>query len=313
MFRKVARCDIAATHSVSLEPPKLAYFIDDAYQLSVNAEQTEASLRRLFDLHPKIQILRDLESPNDTPIGETEKVRFSDGPVFVTCVDIEQHCGGGEEPPPAHRWIFRVDDRRYVTNKPKLTGREILVLAGKNPAATMLNQKIKKRFEAIGLEQVVDLTTPGIERFTTLPNEQSEGRAATRRQVALPEEDMDALDASGVSWETILDGSGRWVLVHGIPLPDVFVATPTSVAIQIPSGYPPAALDMAYFHPLVRRVDGQSIPCTQATTQIEGASWQRWSRHYTATNPWRPAEYNVFTHYLLTQAWLEREAKRGKV
>ena len=313
VFRKVARSEASAAHATCSEPAKLAYFIDDACEMSVNAEQTEASLRRLFGLHSKVQLLRDLESPNDTPISETETVRFSDGPVFVTCVDIEKHCGGGEAPPPARRWIFRVDDKRYVSNKPKLTGREILVMAGKNPAATMLNQKIKKRFEPIGLEQIVDLTLAGVERFTTLPNEQSEGRAATRRQVALPEEDTDALDASGVLWETVLDGGNRWVLVHGIPLPDIFLAKPTVVAIQIPSGYPPAALDMAYFHPPVQRVDGLPIPCTEATIQIEGTSWQRWSRHYTGTNPWKPAEYNVFTHYLLTQTWLEREVKRGKV
>jgi hypothetical protein len=60
---------------------------------------------------------------------------------------------------------------------PNPTGRQILVLAGKDPTTTMLNQKIGKAFKAIGLNEKVDLTACGVERFTTLPNEQSEGSA----------------------------------------------------------------------------------------------------------------------------------------
>lgn len=69
---------------------------------------------------------------------------------------------------------------------------------------------------------------------------------------------------------------------------------------------------MAYFNPAIRRVDGGTIPCTEATQRIDGLDWQRWSRHYTPANPWKIGEYNILTHYLLCLSWLDRDARRGE-
>jgi hypothetical protein len=176
----------------------------------------------------------------------------------------------------------------------------------------MLNQKIHKKFDPVDLDQVVDFTAPGVERFTTLPKEQTEGRPALRRSFILPEEDTDALEAAGVSWEAVTDDPNKWLIIHLPKLPDVFLARETSVAIQIPASYPAGALDMAYFYPALQRLDGKSIAATQVNIQIEGAQWQRWSRHYTQANPWKPGEYNIYTHFLLSQSWLEKEAQKGK-
>lgn len=310
VFRTVRKCDAPALKDKSDAPAKLAFFVDDEFKLVVKGEQTEDSLRRLFDLSPRIQLLRDLESPNDQPVGDGDVLRFTDGPVFITCTDIEKHCGCEEPPPQVQKYIIRVDDTRYVVTVPEMTGREILVLAGKDPNEWMLNQRIKKRFDPVKLDQVVDFTVCGIERFTTLPNEQSEGRPAIR-QFQLPEEDAELLDSTGLQWETVRDGD-NWLIVHEIPMPDAFVARKTSVAIRVPSGYPTTALDMGYFFPPIQRVDGQVIPATQARVTIQGNSWQQWSRHYTSANPWVAGKYNVFTHYQLTQAWLDREAIKGK-
>jgi hypothetical protein len=311
VFRLTPRCD-ESTAAACDEPAKLAFFIDDAFEVTINPNQTEDSLRRLFGLNPKIQLLRDLESPNDTPIRGDEPVRFADGPVFVTCFDIESHCDGGEGPPRAGAYAIRIDDKRYVVRAKSLTGREILKLAGKNSTEWLLNQKIRKQFVPIAPDQVVDFTACGVERFTTLPNEQSEGRPQVRRQFALPESDTEVLDAAGLAWETVIDQGNHWVVIHRVPLPDAFVARETSVAIRIPALYPPAALDMAYFAPPVQRADGKLINRTEASVNIEGAAWQQWSRHYSSANPWKPNEYNVFTHFLLCQSWLQREANKGK-
>jgi hypothetical protein len=310
VFRIANRCQPVTCQTVPDALPKLAFLVDDRVTTTPQAKQTEDSLRRLFNLGPEVELLRDMESPDDKPIATDEQIHFKDGPVFLTCVDMGKHCGSCPLPH-ARRYIIRVDDKRAVVDKAKVTGREILVLAGFDPAVTMLNQKVGKRFEPVPLDKLVDLTACGVERFTTLPNEQSEGRPAMRRQVALPEEDVDLLDGSDLVWETITDSQGRWLLIRDIPLREVFVSEPTSVAIQIPSGYPSTALDMAYFSPPIRRKDGSTIPCTEATQVVDGSSWQRWSRHYTPANPWKVGAYNVFTHYLLSQSWLEREAHRG--
>jgi hypothetical protein len=190
-----------------------------------------------------------------------------------------------------------------------MKGREILELAGKTPPDRwMLNQKIKGQIKAVGLDDEVDFREPGVERFMTLPKDQTEGRSAARRQFALPEEDLAALDADGRQWETIRDGNSMWLLVHGFPLPSGFMIEEASVAVGIPSGYPSAQLDMVFFHPAIQRIDGKKIPATEATQTVDGRPWQRWSRHYTSANPWKAGEYNVATHLQLARHWLERAA-----
>jgi len=233
--------------------------------------------------------------------------------IEVDIIDVEEFSLSSEsKKPKAKKYRIRVDKEKFVVDVPKMTGRQILELAGKKPPEQwMLNQKIKKRFEPVELDEVVDFTAPGVERFTTLPKEQTEGRSALRRVFALPEEDTDLLEAASLCWETVADGGNKWLIIHAVPLSDTFVARETSVAIQLPANYPPAALDMVYYYPAIQRVDNKAIPCTEASVQIEGINWQRWSRHYTPTNPWKPGEYNVFTHYLLSQAWLQREVTRG--
>ena len=65
-------------------PPKFAFIIDDAWTITINPRQTGTTLRALFDLPPRIDLLRDLESPNDHMIGDAEEINFADGPVFRT-------------------------------------------------------------------------------------------------------------------------------------------------------------------------------------------------------------------------------------
>lgn len=310
VFRVVQRCNIKPDAKHCGGVPKFAFFVDDVGKITLNPKQTEDSLRGLFDLKLKVQLLRDLESPNDTPIADNETVSIQDGPVFISAFDLETHCGC--DVPHAGGYIIKVDKQRIVVRESSLTAREILKRVGKNAVEWLLNQKIGKQFVPLAPDDIVDFTKCGIERFTTLPNEQSEGRPAPRRQFTLPEADTEALDASGLVWETIKDGGNCWVIVHGLQLPPELTQQGTSVAIQIPASYPDAALDMAHFYPHVKRVDGSAIAATGSGLQIEGTPWQQWSRHYTAANPWVSGEFNVFTHFLLCQSWLQREANKGK-
>jgi hypothetical protein len=65
-------------------PPKFSFVIDDVWQITINPRQTGTTLRGLFDLPPRVDLLRDLESPNDQLIGDAEEIVFADGPVFRT-------------------------------------------------------------------------------------------------------------------------------------------------------------------------------------------------------------------------------------
>lgn len=104
------------------------------------------------------------------PIGDT------DAPELI---DLETLAKEGRRPPPGKRYRIRVDKLHLVIETATITGRDILHRAGKQPVERYrLDQKLTGgRTEKIELDQVVDLTAPGVERFMTLPLDQSEGEA----------------------------------------------------------------------------------------------------------------------------------------
>jgi hypothetical protein len=92
-------------------------------------------------------------------------------------IDLEQFAKEGKTPGKAERYRIRVDDQHYTVDRSTLTGREILVTAGKAPPeAFILTLKVRGRgVRTIALDESVNLLEPGLERFTTLPREVQEG------------------------------------------------------------------------------------------------------------------------------------------
>lgn len=131
-----------------------------------------------------------------------------------------------------------------------------------------------------------------------------------RRQFELSEEDRAFLDEYGCQWETVIAGS-RWVLLHGFStMHSGYNHQTVTAAIRIETGYPKAALDMAYFCPVIARKDGRPIPAAQAMQAIDDKTFQRWSRHYTTENPWVIGEHNLGTHIWTIEGWLMREFQK---
>jgi hypothetical protein len=90
--------------------------------------------------------------------------------------DIEQAAQEGRKPRPAKHYRIRVDKQHFTVAVSTMTGYEILVLAGKQPPNTWkLFEVIKGQKVPVLLDQIADFTREGIERFTTLPLEQTEG------------------------------------------------------------------------------------------------------------------------------------------
>jgi hypothetical protein len=88
-------CRCAASEGECEAPPKLAFAVDDKFELTIRPDQTGQSLRALFGVGGGRKLLRDLECPHDETIRDEEQVLFGDGPVFITrplaeyCIDIE--------------------------------------------------------------------------------------------------------------------------------------------------------------------------------------------------------------------------------
>ena len=97
----------------------------------------------------------------------------------VEIIDVEGYAKTGRTPPAGQQYRIRVDKTEIVIETATITGREILRRAGKVPPERYrLDQKlVGGRTVKIELDQVVDLTTPGVERFMTLPLDQTEGAA----------------------------------------------------------------------------------------------------------------------------------------
>jgi hypothetical protein len=83
VFRLVAACAQQDNVRPDAEP-KLAFVVDDRWEIVVRSMQTVASLRGLFDLDDDTDLLRDVESPRDELLDDDDPVRFADCPVFVT-------------------------------------------------------------------------------------------------------------------------------------------------------------------------------------------------------------------------------------
>lgn len=130
-----------------------------------------------------------------------------------------------------------------------------------------------------------------------------------RRQFDLLPKDQEFLEEYGRPWETLVDGS-QWVLVHDFETHKGYNHERVTAAVRIETGYPLAGLDMVYFFPALARLDGRLINNAGATQQIGGKTYQRWSRHRTEQNPWRPDLDDLGTHVLLIEDWLQREFER---
>ena len=131
-----------------------------------------------------------------------------------------------------------------------------------------------------------------------------------RRQFLLPEFDHEHLEARGLEWETIIESGVRWLLLHAFPVPGGYNHRTVTVAIMLSAGYPDAPLDMAYFYPPLARIDGRAIGAI-SSQPIDGKSFQRWSRHRTGQNPWRPGIDDLAAHLALVEHWLAREFTKG--
>lgn len=130
-----------------------------------------------------------------------------------------------------------------------------------------------------------------------------------RADFALPAEDMEWLSCQGRPFELVAQGGVLRVVLYSVPTPKGYNIENVDINVRIEGGYPDSQIDMAYFSPALARIDGKAIGAL-SSDNFDGKTWQRWSRHRTAANPWRPGVDNLSTHFGLIQDWLERELKK---
>lgn len=191
------------------------------------------------------------------------------------------------------------------------TGRELLEFAGKKPAEQYaIYLKVKGgQPQRIQLDEKVDLRRPGVERFVTLPLDQTEGLDG-RQDFKLPQDDLDWLCETGRRFELVAEANVLRVVLYGFPLPPGYNRSEVDVNVRIDPGYPDTQIDMVYVHPPLARADGRPIGAL-SQDRFDGKEWQRWSRHRTPANPWRPGIDNLSTHFGLIEEWFARELRKA--
>lgn len=93
-------------------------------------------------------------------------------------VDIEEYAKAGKSVPNnCKAYRIRIDKTKYVVTRPSMSGRELLILAQKTPPEQYrIDLKLcGGNTVKIGLNEHADFTAPGVERFMTLPLDQTEG------------------------------------------------------------------------------------------------------------------------------------------
>lgn len=228
----------------------------------------------------------------------------------IEIIDLEAYSKESKPVPKDKKYRIKIDREVYVVERECMTGRELLALAGKNPPEKFqLNMKLKGgKVVPISLNEKVCFTKPGVEKFMTLPLDQTEGQV-DRKQFTLLEEDVEFLESLGLPWETLSESTGMWILIYDYPLCAGYNDQKVTVAVKIEPSYPRTQLDMAYFFPALSRKDGQPIGAT-SVQQIDEKSFQRWSRHRTGQNPWREGIDNLGTHMSLVSYWFIQEFEK---
>jgi hypothetical protein len=110
----------------------------------------------------------------------------------------------------------------------------------------------------------------------------------------LPEKDRQYLSGRGLTWEEIVDGASKGIVLKNFPLPgERFDVQTADVLILLPTGYPDVPPDMFYLMPWVRLLPLSQYPrAADQPFPFQGHSWQRWSRH---SSEWRPGIDGIWT------------------
>lgn len=90
-------------------------------------------------------------------------------------IDIQEYAKAGKPVPPTGPYKIRINKDFFDWPNPTITGVDILSLAKKDPTKNAAYQFINGKPQRVQPNQTVNLTAPGIERFETLPLDQTEG------------------------------------------------------------------------------------------------------------------------------------------
>ena len=180
--------------------PELAY--EYIFKINIKDHSTRDKvitgnkLHELEGTSSETHFIRMVTAKGKIDIGPLIKVdltecgieRFIILPYEQETIDLEDCYCKGVNPIITFKYLLKINREKYKTEKEKLTGAEILALAGKDSKSHRLRMFTKNGKVIIDADQTIDLTECGVERFVAEPLDCTEG-FVVKNQFALPDED----------------------------------------------------------------------------------------------------------------------------
>ena len=292
VFYRLAACDVKPRGHCNT-PPKLALFVDDRPEVTINPHQTGKSIRELFGFKDDVILFRDYESPHDEPIGLEEAAPFDKGPVFYT---RRQHT----------KLEIIVNNKRFTEAegvKHHMTGLQIAALVSDAPRNTEVFKLLKKgEPEPVPLDK--EICIENCDEFRVVRNNVAGGLAEPTRI----ERELEKLKQGGCRVDFIQQPFPA-VIYRDVPTrPGYRHVQMTDVLVKVPGGYPGQPLDGAHLpegSPLLGRVAGSP----QALVVADGRRWQLVSYHPHnggGAPPWNKDKHGLHTYYDEILCWIHR-------
>lgn len=272
-------------------PPKLAFFVDDRPEVTINPQQTGKTIRELFGLKDDVNLFRDYESPQDQSIGLEDAAPFEKGPVFYS---RRQHT----------QLAIIVNNKRFTEAegvKHQMTGRQIAALVSDNPDATEVFRLKKGEPEPVPLSQEIHIKN--CDEFRVIRNNVAGGFEPARI-----ERELEKLKEGGCRADFITQPIPA-VIYRDVPTgPGYRHLQMTDVLVTVPGGYPGQPLDGAHLpegSPLLGRVAGSP----QGLVVADGRRWQLVSYHPHnggGAPPWNKDKHGLHTYFDEILCWIHR-------
>ncbi len=291
----IDRGETGALDFLAVKDDEIAYFMLDDERYAWAGPLTAQDVRRVGRVDEAAELVLDREGQPDRALEPTDHIALE---------------RDGVERLRTRKKTWRLDVHGVDTSwdRPSVRVRDALVAAGRDPdrPATIIF-KTQGGDREVGLEDMLDLSQPGIERLWVRPRQvnNGDGLSQRRRDFGLLPRDLAFLERMGHVWDAVDDGR-RWLILRDFPLPAHFQVRTCHLAIEMPTGYPSSQLDMFYCDPPLVLPAGHRPANADVRQVIEGREYQRWSRH-PEDGVWNPATDGLDTHFGLIELSLIRE------
>lgn len=270
-------------------PAKLAFVVNDRWEIVTKPNQTGRTLRDLFDLSKDVELFRDLKSPDDQPVSDGDAVQFADGCVFRT----------HERKHTLRIFVNKLPFTEHDGVKPEMTGLEIAKLVEDKPENTRVTNITGGQSTPVELNQTIKIAD--CDQFKVVRNNVNAGFQSERI-----DRELTILRESGVRL-TFVAGPMPAVIYHDVPVAHGKPVETTDVLVRVPSGYPGGVIDNAFLpegSPLLNCTPGSA----QETVVFDGRRWTQKSIHPHANNgiPWDKDKHGFHTYYGEMLHWLNQ-------